>query len=57
MFIGISSKIKNDLIHAIADVMTDVMKKEVRKTCLVFIIHMSTNTVERTFSFLKWITT
>ena len=32
VFTGTSSKIQNDLVHTVANVMTDVMKEELKKT-------------------------
>lgn len=38
VFIGTSSKIQNDLIQSVADVMTEAMKAEVRKTPFVSVM-------------------
>ncbi len=48
MFIGTSSKIQNDLIQLVADVMTEAMKAEVRKTPFVSVMVDETTDVSNT---------
>ena len=48
VFIGTSSKIQNDLIQSVADVMTEAMREEVRKTPFVSIMVDETTDVSNT---------
>ena len=48
VFIGTSSKIQNDLIQSVADVMTEAMREEVRNTPFVSVMVDETTDVSNT---------